>query len=103
MRASLTADLWWKNAVVYCLAVQTFFDPDGDGIGDLQGIIGKLDYLVELGIDVIWLSPIYTSPQDDNGYDIADYRDIDPMFGTLDDVDALIAVVRDGVFTRGAV
>ena len=64
-----------------------FADSDGDGIGDLRGIIGRLDYLAELGVDVVWLSPVYASPQDDNGYDISDYQDIDPMFGTLADFD----------------
>lgn len=76
--------------MVYQIYPRSFADANGDGIGDLQGIIGKLDYLQQLGVDVIWLSPIYTSPQDDNGYDISDYQDIDPMFGTLDDVDALL-------------
>jgi oligo-1,6-glucosidase len=89
--ASLTdQDAWWKSAVVYQVYPRSFADSNGDGIGDLQGIIGRLDYLKELGVDVVWLSPIYTSPQDDNGYDISDYQDIDPMFGTLEDVDVLI-------------
>ncbi len=83
-------DAWWKHAVVYQIYPRSFADSNGDGIGDLQGIIGKLDYLVELGVDVVWLSPIYASPQDDNGYDISNYRDIDPMFGTLDDFDELM-------------
>ena len=83
-------DAWWKHAVVYQIYPRSFADSNGDGIGDLQGIIGRLDYLVELGVDVIWLSPIYTSPQDDNGYDISNYRDIDPMFGSLDDFDELM-------------
>ncbi len=90
--ASLGADdAWWKSAVVYQVYPRSFADTNGDGIGDLPGIIGKLDYLAELGIDVLWLSPIFKSPQDDNGYDISDYQDIDPMFGTLADVDQLIA------------
>ncbi len=83
-------DAWWKSAVVYQIYPRSFADSNGDGIGDLPGIIGKLDYLEQLGVDVIWLSPIYKSPQDDNGYDISDYQDIDPMFGTLDDVDRLL-------------
>ena len=70
---------------------RSFCDSNGDGIGDLQGIIQKLDYIQKLGVDAIWLSPVYRSPQDDNGYDISDYQDIDPMFGTLADMDELIA------------
>lgn len=81
---------WWKNAVVYQIYPRSFKDSNHDGIGDLQGIIEKLDYLKELGIDAIWLSPVCKSPQDDNGYDISDYRDIDPMFGTLADMEELI-------------
>ncbi|MGN6711266.1 glycoside hydrolase family 13 protein [Anaerocolumna jejuensis] len=81
---------WWKNAVVYQIYPRSFKDSNGDGIGDLQGIIRKLDYLKELGIDAIWLSPVCRSPQDDNGYDISDYRDIDSMFGSLKDMEELI-------------
>lgn len=88
-------DAWWKSAVVYQVYPRSFADTNGDGIGDLPGIISKLDYLAELGIDVLWLSPIFKSPQDDNGYDISDYQDIDPMFGTLADVDELIAQAHD--------
>ena len=81
---------WWKNAVVYQIYPRSFQDSNGDGIGDLKGIIQRMGYLGELGIDAIWLSPVYKSPQDDNGYDIADYQDIEPMFGCLDDMEALI-------------
>ena len=82
---------WWKRAVIYQVYPRSFADSDGDGIGDIPGILGKLDYLQELGIDAIWLSPVYTSPQYDNGYDVADYRGIDPLFGTMEDMDRLIA------------
>ena len=82
---------WWQTAVIYQIYPRSFCDSNGDGIGDLQGIIQKLDYIQKLGVDAIWLSPVYRSPQDDNGYDISDYQDIDPMFGTLADMDELIA------------
>lgn len=82
---------WWKKSVVYQIYPRSFQDSNGDGIGDLKGIISRLDYLQELGIDAVWLSPVCRSPQDDNGYDISDYRDIDPMFGTLADMEELIA------------
>jgi oligo-1,6-glucosidase len=82
---------WWKTAVVYQIYPRSFADSNGDGIGDLPGIIGRLDYLAALGVDVLWLSPVYPSPQDDNGYDISDYQGIDPVFGTLDDFDRLVA------------
>ena len=77
---------WWANAVVYQIYPRSFQDTDGDGLGDIKGITRRLDYLADLGVDVLWLSPVYKSPQDDNGYDIADYQSIDPMFGTLDDM-----------------
>lgn len=82
---------WWQQSVVYQIYPKSFKDSDGDGIGDLQGIIEKLPYLEKLGIDAVWLSPVCTSPQDDNGYDISDYRGIDPMFGTMEDMEELIA------------
>jgi oligo-1,6-glucosidase len=93
---SLSQD-WWKSAVVYQIYPRSFADSNGDGIGDLRGIINRLDYLELLGVDVVWLSPIFRSPQDDNGYDISDYQDIDPVFGTLAEVDELIA----GLHGRG--
>lgn len=85
---------WWKNAVIYQIYPRSFQDSNGDGIGDLAGIIPRLGYLESLGIDAIWLSPVYRSPQDDNGYDISDYCDIDPMFGTLADMDNLITEAK---------
>ena len=85
---------WWKSAVVYQVYPRSFADSDGDGVGDLGGIIGRLDYLQRLGVDVVWLSPVYRSPMADNGYDISDYEDVDPLFGTLDQLDELIAALH---------
>ncbi|HSN44548.1 MAG TPA: alpha-glucosidase [Propionibacteriaceae bacterium] len=84
-------DPWWKSAVVYQIYPRSFADSDGDGIGDLRGVIAHLDHLAGLGVDALWLSPVYRSPMDDNGYDISDYEDIDPLFGTLADFDELVA------------
>ena len=86
---------WWKNAVVYQIYPKSFQDSNGDGIGDIQGIISRLDYLADLGIDAVWISPMYCSPQDDNGYDISDYQDIDSMFGSLYDMEELIAKAKE--------
>lgn len=86
---------WWKKAVVYQIYPRSFQDSNGDGIGDISGIISRLDYLSELGIDVIWLSPVYESPQDDNGYDISDYYAIMDEFGTLEDMRALITECKN--------
>ncbi|MFM2071361.1 MAG: hypothetical protein RLZZ623_1624 [Actinomycetota bacterium] len=86
---------WFQNAVVYQIYPRSFADSNGDGIGDLPGITANLDYLATLGVDVIWLSPIYRSPQDDNGYDISDYQDIDPTFGTLADFDELLSEMHN--------
>lgn len=88
---------WWKEAVVYQIYPRSFMDSDGDGVGDLKGIIARLDYLRLLGVDVLWLSPIYASPNDDNGYDISDYREIMPEFGTMDDFEELLT----GAHQRG--
>lgn len=85
---------WWQEAVIYQIYPRSFQDSNGDGIGDLQGIIQRLDYLALLGIGAIWLSPVCKSPQDDNGYDISDYQDIDPLFGTLSDMELLIAEAK---------
>jgi len=81
---------WWHKCVVYQIYPRSFQDSNGDGIGDIPGIISRLDYIKTLGVDVIWLSPVYKSPMEDNGYDISDYQDIDPIFGTLHDMDTLI-------------
>ena len=86
---------WWQSAVVYQIYPRSFADSDGDGIGDLHGIEARLDHLAALGVDVVWLSPIYPSPQDDAGYDISDYQDVDPTFGTLADFDRLLAAVHE--------
>ncbi|HEY9055913.1 MAG TPA: alpha-amylase family glycosyl hydrolase, partial [Aurantimonas sp.] len=87
-----TADRdWWRGAVLYQIYPRSFQDSDGDGIGDLPGITRRLAYVASLGVDGIWLSPFMTSPMKDFGYDISDYRDVDPLFGTLDDFDALVA------------
>ena len=85
---------WWKRAVIYQVYPRSFCDSNGDGIGDIPGIISKLDYLETLGVDAIWLSPVCRSPQVDNGYDVSDYRDIDPMFGTLEDMDRILRQIK---------
>ncbi|MBW3696652.1 alpha-glucosidase [Vibrio sp. T187] len=85
---------WWHNSVVYQIYPRSFCDSNNDGIGDLQGIISKLDYLATLGVDVIWLSPVYQSPMDDNGYDISDYQAIAPEFGTMDDMRELLSEAK---------
>ena len=85
---------WWKEAVFYQIYPRSFYDTDGDGIGDLRGIIGKLDYLKELGVDALWLSPIYDSPNDDNGYDIRDYKKIMTEFGAMEDFDELLSEIH---------
>jgi len=86
---------WWKEAVVYQVYPRSFNDSDGDGIGDIPGIVEKVDYLDELGVDVVWLNPVYESPMADNGYDIADYRSIHPEFGTMDDWERLLEELHD--------
>ncbi|MGY2129628.1 glycoside hydrolase family 13 protein [Blastococcus sp. SYSU DS0617] len=85
---------WWTRAVVYQVYPRSFQDSDGDGVGDLGGILQRLDHLADLGVDVLWLSPVYPSPQADNGYDISDYTDIDPLFGSLEQLDELIAALH---------
>ncbi|HJV13221.1 MAG TPA: alpha-glucosidase [Propionibacteriaceae bacterium] len=86
---------WWKSAVVYQIYPRSFADSNGDGTGDIPGILSHLDYLAQLGVDVVWLSPVYVSPMDDNGYDISDYQDVDPIFGTLEDLERLIAGLHE--------
>lgn len=89
---------WWQKSVIYQIYPKSFFDSNGDGIGDLQGIIQKISYLKRLGVDVIWLCPVYQSPQEDNGYDISDYESIYPGFGTMDDMKKLIRICdREGI------
>ncbi len=94
-QADSAESTWWANAVAYQIYPRSFQDSNGDGMGDLRGITSRLPYLADLGVDVVWLSPVYKSPQDDNGYDISDYQDIDPMFGTLADMDALLAKAHE--------
>lgn len=89
-----TKEQWWKNAVVYQIYPRSFQDSNGDGVGDLKGIEERLPYLKELGIDVIWISPMFKSPMDDNGYDISDYYQVDPVFGTNADMDSLIEAAK---------
>jgi alpha-glucosidase len=86
---------WWREAVIYQVYVRSFADSDGDGIGDIPGIRSRLAYLHDLGVDAIWLNPFYPSPQADAGYDVADYRDVDPRFGTLADIDALVSEAHE--------
>jgi glycosidase len=94
MSPDTTVRQWWKEVNVFQIYPMSFKDSNGDGIGDIQGIISKLDYLKKLGIDVIWLSPIYQSPNFDNGYDISSYRDLDPRYGTMKDMDELLEAMR---------
>src|SRR5947209_8497324 len=92
--AAHSADPWWKHAVFYEIYPRSFADADNDGTGDIKGITSKLDYLKELGVDAIWISPCYPSPQVDFGYDISDYRNIAPEYGTLADFDRLVAEAK---------
>src|ERR1700738_2681905 len=85
---------WWQHAVIYQIYPRSFQDSNGDGVGDLDGIVSRLDYLVDLGVDAVWISPIYPSPMADFGYDVADYCGIDPLFGTMADFDRLLAEVH---------
>ena len=85
---------WWKESIVYQIYPRSFKDSDGDGVGDLRGIISKLDYIKSLGVTAIWLNPIYTSPNDDNGYDVSDYKNIMKEFGTMQEFDELLQVMH---------
>jgi alpha-glucosidase len=89
------ADEWWRSAVIYQIYPRSFADANGDGVGDLAGIADRLGALVELGVDALWLSPFYRSPQRDAGYDVADYCDVDPLFGTLADFDHLLVSAHE--------
>ena len=86
---------WWKESVVYQVYPHSFCDSNGDGVGDLRGVESKLDYIRELGVNVIWMSPVYKSPNDDNGYDISDYRAIMDEFGTMEDFEHLLAAAHE--------
>ena len=90
----MSNEVWWKNAVIYQIYPRSFMDSDGDGIGDIEGIIERLDYLEWLGIDAIWICPVYKSPNDDNGYDISDYMSIMDEFGDMNDMDRLISEAK---------
>src|SRR6202012_5415988 len=93
-RKCLQGGVWWKSGIIYQIYPRSFQDSNGDGIGDLAGIESRLDYLVELGVQAIWISPFYPSPMADFGYDVADYTGVDPLFGTLADFDRLIAAIH---------
>ena len=85
---------WWRGAVIYQIYPRSFFDSSGDGNGDLAGVAAKMDYIADLGVDAIWLSPFFTSPMKDMGYDVSDYRNVDPRFGTLNDFDTVVSAAH---------
>ena len=95
MRLTRTSDLWWKQAVVYCLDVQTFFDADGDGVGDFAGLSQRVDHLADLGVDVIWLMPFYPTADVDDGYDITDFYAVDPRLGSFGDFTEFVRTAQD--------
>lgn len=86
---------WWKKAVVYQIYPMSFKDSNSDGMGDLGGVLEKVDYLKELGVDIVWMTPIYESPMDDNGYDISDYYKINPLFGTMEQFETLLTALHE--------
>ena len=88
--------LWWRDGVIYQIYPRSFMDSNGDGVGDLEGIRRRLDHLAWLGVDGVWLSPIFPSPMKDFGYDVSEYCDIDPVFGTMEEFDRLVAEAREG-------
>src|SRR3954469_8848951 len=90
VRSDSVSEQWWKKSVVYQIYPKSFQDTTGNGTGDIRGIINRLDYIKKLGVDVIWLTPVYQSPQKDNGYDISDYFSIDPAYGTMADFEELL-------------
>lgn len=94
-RLDETSDLWWKNAVIYCVDVKTFLDSDGDGCGDLAGLTSRLDYLAGLGVTCLWLMPFFPSPRVDDGYDVTDFYGVDPELGSLGDFARLIRTAED--------
>jgi glycosidase len=95
VRITDTADLWWKTAVVYCLDVETFFDSDGDGTGDLAGLAQRIDYLADLGVTCLWLMPVYPTPDRDDGYDIVDFYGVDSRLGNLGDFVEVVRTAKD--------
>jgi trehalose synthase len=95
MRAAMTSDLWWKNAVIYCLDVETFRDSDGDGCGDIAGLVERIDHVADLGASCVWLMPLYPSPNQDDGYDISDYLGVDPRLGDLGELVEAIRHAHD--------
>ena len=94
-QASLSAASWWRGAVIYQVYPRSFQDSNGDGVGDLNGITERLEHIASLGVDAIWLSPFFASPMKDFGYDVSDYRAVDPIFGSLADFDRLLARAHD--------
>jgi len=90
-----TSDLWWKNAIIYCVDIDSFRDTNGDGVGDLNGLTRKIDYLAGLGITCLWLQPFYPSPDRDNGYDVSDHYGIDPRYGSHGDLVELVRTARE--------